>query len=173
MNWVWYERLPESSSDFSEALTDKHGRTHRNFLPAGSMREEVWAKQRKKGNDTLAAPFAELIQKTAQPFISAIHDYVAPQATFYDEKLLLVGEALTLFRPHLALSFNQAALHCLLLEQVMKGETTMRSWKRQVLKYGRRKQLINAAMGDFFIFGGTTFVLSLIRYILSLLSFWR
>jgi hypothetical protein len=173
MNWVWYEKLPESSVDFAEAMTDKDGRIHRNFLPMGLMSGGVWAKQRRKGNEILASPFAELINKTEQPFLSAIHDYAAPQAAFYDDKLLLVGEALALFRPHLALSFNQAALHCILLKKVIKGEINMRSWERQVVKYGRQTQLMNAAMGNFYVFGGMTFALSLIQYIFCRIQFWR
>ena len=137
------------------------------------MREDVWSRQRKRGNEVLAPPFVELINKTNHPFLSAIHDYASPQAAFYGNKLLLVGEALALFRPHLALSFDQAALNCLLLEKAMKGDMTVQSWERRVLQYGRRTRLMNATVGDYFIFGGITFVNSMIRYILSFLPFWR
>ena len=173
LNFVWYAKCAESSPEFAEIMTDKEGRRHRNFLPLRSMREEVWAKQRKRGNEILAPPFVELVNKTNHPFLSAIHDYASPRAAFYDNKLLMVGEALALFRPHLALSFNQAALNCQLLEKAIQGEITIQAWERQVLQYGRRTQLMNIAVGDFFIFGGMAFVKSLVRYILSLLPIWR
>jgi hydroxymethylglutaryl-CoA reductase len=40
----------------------------------------------------------------------------------FDGKLLLVGDALAQFRPHVGSSTNQAALDALLLEKVLKGE---------------------------------------------------
>jgi 2-polyprenyl-6-methoxyphenol hydroxylase-like FAD-dependent oxidoreductase len=54
-------------------------------------------------------------------FVTAISDCISPQASFYDGKLFLVGDALALFRPHVAQSTNQSVLHCLLLEKLLQG----------------------------------------------------
>lgn len=59
-----------------------------------------------RASEVLSPPFLELVRKTANPFISTVRDLAAPRASFYDGKLILVGEALTVYRPHTGISFN-------------------------------------------------------------------
>ena len=113
----------------------------------------------------------EMVQKTTNPAISVIDDYASPRAAFFDAKLLLVGDALALFRPHAALSFNQAAKDCLLLQKVMKGEMDIKKWETQVTRYGATSRALNETMGSLFIHGWLAFSRSLIWYIVSLLPF--
>ena len=140
------------------------------------MRPEIWAKQQAIATACLAAPYAELVNKTTKPFISAVQDCIATQASFCNGKVLLVGDALTLFRPHMALSCNQCAVDCLALEKVMRGEMSVQQWERKVLQYGYRSQLLNIAFGNWFLVGKLEFLASVFRYLFSLLPFqpwWR
>jgi hypothetical protein len=171
-NWVWYSRCAASSPDFAATLTDVDGRVHRNSLPKGKMRPEIWAAQLALGQELLNVPFQELIAKTREPFLSVIHDCAAPRAALFGGRLLLVGDALTTFRPHLAMSFNQAAVDCLAVEKLVKGEMGLVEWERQVVMYGRRMGTAQIAMGDFFVFGGLTFLRSLVKFTLALLTPW-
>jgi len=152
-------------------MTDSEGKMHRNSIPKGKMRDDVWKTQRAYGNQVLNGVFSELINKTSEPFLSVIQDYAAPQAAFFEGKLLLIGDALATFRPHMALSLNQAGLDNLLLEKLMKGEITLKEWERQVVQYGHRTQLMNVAFGNFFLYGGWVFFKSAVAYLLSLLPF--
>ncbi|MCJ1385997.1 hypothetical protein MMC17_009122 [Xylographa soralifera] len=169
VNWVWYTNCPTDSSSFSECLTDISGHQHRNFLPLGKMRPSVWQAQLEHAASSLSAPMLEMVRKTTNPAISVIHDYASPRAVFFDGRLLLVGDALALFRPHAALSFNQAAMDCLLLEKAMKGEMDIKTWEMQVVRYGSRSRAINELMGSFLVYGGLVFVKSLFRCMMSLL----
>lgn len=153
-------------------MTDCDGHRHANMVPIGKVAEDVWAKQRTHGKSVLARPFAELLENTRQPFISAISDSIAPRASFFDGKLLLVGDAFALFRPHIALSTNQAALHCILLEKVLKGEMSLSEWEREVIQYGRKTRLLSIAFGNYSQVGGWTLVKSVIRYCLVLVGQW-
>lgn len=172
MNYVWYCICPESSAEFTELTTGKDGWKHRNFVPLGKVRDEVWAKQKAYAKEVLSPPFWEIIAKTVQPGLSIVHDYSASKAAFFDNKVLIVGEALALFRPHMGLSVNQAALHSLLLEKVMRGEMNVKAWERQVVQYGRQTQLKNEAMGNYYVFWGFPFFYSLLRYALSFIIQW-
>ena len=145
-------------------MTDSNGHHHRNTLPPGKMRPEIWDKQKSYAQSVLARPFAELVEKTTQPFIASISDIIAPRASFFDGKLILVGEALALFRPHVALSANQAALNCLLLKKVLQGEITMKEWERRVLQYGARTRLLSILTGSWTQFGGMRLVVSAVEY---------
>ncbi|RDL41696.1 uncharacterized protein BP5553_01675 [Venustampulla echinocandica] len=171
-NWVWYSKSPpQSSAQYAEIMTDSDGWKHRNSVPKGKMREDVWNAQREYGTKILNSVFVELINKTKEPFLSVIQDFAAPQASFFDGKLLMLGDALAVFRPHMALSLNQAAVDNLLLEKLIKGEITTKSWEKQVVQYGRRNRLINIAFGNFYLYGGLTFAKSVVAYLLSLLPF--
>ena len=134
-------------------MTDNDGHRYRNTLPPGKMRPEIWHKQKSYAQSVLARPFAELVGKTTQPFISSVSDNIVPRASFFGGKLLLVGEALALFRPHIALSANQAAVDCLLLKKALEGEITMKEWERRALNYGARTRLLSILTGNWTQFG--------------------
>ena len=134
-------------------MTDIDGYTHRNTLPIGKMRPEIWTKHKAYGAGVLTPPFLELVNKTTQPFISTVNDCVATQASFFDGKLLVVGEALTLLRPHTGMSFNHAAVSCLLLEKVLKGDINIKQWEEQVLQYREKAMLLSITAGCYFQFG--------------------
>ncbi|MCJ1251741.1 hypothetical protein MMC30_008978 [Trapelia coarctata] len=98
LNYVWYCNYPEDSQEYADLMTDTNGHRHRNTLPMGKMREDIWAKQKAYAIKVLPAPFAELLVKTKHPFISAVGDIASRKAAFHDGKLLLVGDALLPFR---------------------------------------------------------------------------
>lgn len=58
------------------------------------------------------------------------------QAVITIMKVLLVGDAATLLRPHIAYSTNQSAYHTLLTEKLLKGELTTEQWDYQVTTAG-------------------------------------
>jgi hypothetical protein len=87
-------------------MTDTDGHVHHNMVPTGKLRKDIWDRQTGIGKSVLPKHFVELLEKTKQPFVSAVSDSIAPAASFFDGKLILVGDALSLFRPHVALSTN-------------------------------------------------------------------
>ncbi|MCJ1381716.1 hypothetical protein MMC17_004827 [Xylographa soralifera] len=164
LNWVWYWNCAEGSPDLEDILTDSYGNNHHNTIPIGKMREEVWTKQKDYANKHMTPPFAELVNKTTQPFLATVREGSASQAAFLDGKVLLVGDALTTMRPHIASSTNQAALNALLLEKVMKGDLTMAEWERQSLQYGEITALKSVLIGAWTLSGYTATLLALTKY---------
>ncbi|KAI9880733.1 MAG: hypothetical protein M1830_001016 [Pleopsidium flavum] len=147
LNFVWYCNYPEDSEEFQDLMTDNQGQRHRITLPPGKMRPEVWTKQKAHAKEILPAAFADLFVKASQPFIQAITDVISPRAAFFDGQLLLVGDALAGFRPHVASSAAQAAFDAQLLAKVVKGELTMEDWEKQVLDFAQRTSQQGIAMG--------------------------
>ena len=169
-NFVWYFNCPASSSDFKENMTDIDGHLHRSTLPIGKMQPEVWSRHKAYAAQVLTPPFLELVNKTTQPFISTINDCAAPQASFFDGRLLLVGEALTLLRPHTGLSFNHAAVSCLLLEKVLKAEIDIVQWQREVLRYREKTMLLSIVVGCYLQFGllSRSFLFAMVKLVFIL-----
>ena len=145
-------------------MTDSDGHHHHNTLPPGKMRSDIWSKQKTYAESALARPFAELVSKTTEPFISSVSDAITHRASFFDGKLLLVGDALTLFRPHVALSANQAAVDCLQLEKTLSGKISIKQWERKALQYGARTRLLSIMTGNYTQFGGLKFLFSAVEY---------
>ena len=164
LNLVWYCNCPEDSSEFKDARTDVDDHFHRSTLPPGKMREDVWSRQLAYGDQVLPAPYKELMSKITQPFITAISDYAAPQASFFDGKLLLVGDALALFRPHIGSSTNQCAMNCLLLERVLEGRMSLSEWERRVTTHAHVTRLWSIAWGTYYMAWYPTYLLHEMRY---------
>jgi hypothetical protein len=98
-------------------MTDNAGHRHRFTLPPGKMAPSVWAKQMAYARTVFPSPFVELIFKTTSPFVTSISETqmskatVLPSPTTNEPKLLVVGDALSQFRPHIALMSNRKFLN--------------------------------------------------------------
>lgn len=148
-------------------MTDSEGNTHRHTLPIGKMQSKVWANQRAAARSLLPAQLCDLIDQTTQPFISSISDIDISRPSFYDGKLLFVGDALVQFRPHVACSTNQAAVDALLVEKLLKGEIDLSTWERQVLDYAYVTRLRSITWGDWYQVGYGAFCFSKARHLMA------
>lgn len=113
-------------------MTDASGKLHHTQLAPGQVRPEIWEKQKDFAKTLFSNPYLEVLEKIGSPFLHLITDYCSPRASFADGKVLLVGDAATLLRPHIAFSTNQAAYHALLTEKLVQGHLTTEQWEYQV-----------------------------------------
>ncbi|KAL2065586.1 hypothetical protein VTL71DRAFT_3256 [Oculimacula yallundae] len=152
-NWVWYHPLDAKSPSFTEIMTDTSGTLHRNTLPVGGMNLTSWAKYKKFAASEMCAPFADVVEKATQPFITAVSDLACPRAVAMEGRLLIMGEALNLVRPHFALSTTTSAMQTLSLEKVFRGEMSIEQWERRVLYEARLSMLKTNAFGIYMLYG--------------------
>jgi hypothetical protein len=170
LNFVWYYNVSNTSQEYADMMTDSTGCRHHFTIPPGKLAKSVWDKQIAYGKTVLPTPFIELITKTTSPFVTSVSELQMSQATFLhspktkEPKLLVMGDALSQFRPHIALMSNQAALHALLLEKVMVGQISFASWERQVLQYGNETRLLSKVAGTFAQFGGLVTGMAVAEY---------
>jgi 2-polyprenyl-6-methoxyphenol hydroxylase-like FAD-dependent oxidoreductase len=140
--------LEEDSEDFRDAFTDVVGKRHFTTIPRGKMQPRIWAKRQER-RAALLAPLAELLQLTSDPFISAIRELAAPRSVFHDGKLLLVGDAFTLFRPHTASATNLAARQALGLGDLLRGQSNLGEWEKSSLEYAARINALGIAYAEY------------------------
>ena len=104
-NYVWYR--PANQAVLKELMTDADG----NYFPLGIAPNKVaWhhvANARQAARHLLAPQFAEMLEKTAQPFLQPIYDCVSPQMTF--GRVALMGDAAFVARPHVGMGVTKAA----------------------------------------------------------------
>jgi 2-polyprenyl-6-methoxyphenol hydroxylase-like FAD-dependent oxidoreductase len=132
-------------------MTDVDGVQHRQTVPFGKVKPEVWTKQQAYSTVNFAAPIREIVSKIEKPFVTAISDCISPRSAFSDGKLFLVGDALALFRPHAAQSTNQAALHCLQMERLLKKEINLEEYEEKVMEFARNTLLWSREIGTSYL----------------------
>ena len=154
LNWVWYVNYREDSPEHIDLMTDKEGKVHHITLPAGGVRDEVWARQKAYAKEILPPQFAELVERTEVPFIQAITDVIAPSAVLDSGKVLLIGDALAGFRPHTAMSTSQAAMDAVKLAEAInkivegQGMEVLQEWDKEVVKYAKDLQSHGVRIGN-------------------------
>ncbi|KAF4629750.1 hypothetical protein G7Y89_g8403 [Cudoniella acicularis] len=133
LNFLWYTN--ETSETLENIMRDRDGHRHRNIVPAGLIREDVWSEMCDRGKRLLPKPYVEVLNKIPAPFIQVITDFYSPRASFADGRVLLVGDGLALMRPHTAFSTTHAAFDCLQLERYMAKEIDLKRWENEVLNF--------------------------------------
>jgi hypothetical protein len=101
----------------------------------------------------LPTKIAEAVTLTTLPFIQAINEYRSTKATFFHDKVLLVGDALATCRPHSQSSGEQAAVHAVLLHEVLKNRISMREWERKALNFSHTEFFKSKAYGSYWQHG--------------------
>ncbi|KAI0913937.1 FAD binding domain protein [Ustulina deusta] len=131
------------SPELREFFTDIHGKQHHNTVPRGLVQPAVWERVLKSKLPQMVDPFAELLGKTERPFITKINDALCTSPSFYNGHVILVGDALTTFRPHVGAATEQAARHCLAMEKVSNGEKALAAHNREVGIHAKSMWLFN------------------------------
>lgn len=157
INWVWYWNIDEPY-ELNQVLTDIHGYTHAITVASGLVSPEIWKKHLANTLPSLPPPFAELLLKTENPFVTKVNDAICEKASFADGHVVLVGDALATFRPHFALATEQAARHCLALGKVWEGETTIEQWEKEATGWAKGIWLGSRALGSGLIRGWGEFL---------------
>lgn len=150
LNFLWYTN--ESQETLDEILIDGvDGHRHHNIVPAGRVRQDIWESRLAAARaEPLPGPFLEVIQKIRRPFIQVITEFITPQASFEDGRVLLSGDSLSLYRPHTAFSGTQAAFHANSIEDHVAGRISLKNWEERVLRYSRLHWAQSKWFGGFY-----------------------
>ncbi len=149
----------------SSLFTDVDGNVHKNTIGGDLVHPEAWKRQLSTYISEMTPPVAELVSGTNNPFVTKVNDAMCQTPSFYDGRVVLVGDALAAARPHLAMASNQAAMHCQLLFKVWRGEITQKAWDREVMAYGKRVILLSRIIGLLGQGPKSTFLGSIVAYI--------
>lgn len=104
-NFVWYRPAQEGAA-LKDLLTDDQGQ----FYPTGIPPQKVAAQHiqvmRQAAQDLLAPQFAEIVEKTVQPFFQTIYDVLSENIAF--NRVALLGDAAFVARPHCGMGVTKA-----------------------------------------------------------------
>lgn len=104
-NFVWYR--PTTPADLQDLLTDADGVHYQGGIPPHKVSWRHMASMREAAQRMMAPQFAEIVQKTAQPFLQPIYDVCSKQIAF--DRIALMGDASFVARPHIGMGVTKAA----------------------------------------------------------------
>jgi 2-polyprenyl-6-methoxyphenol hydroxylase-like FAD-dependent oxidoreductase len=114
-NFVWYR--PAVGNALNELLTDDDGKVYEGGIPPHKIRWRAIAEVRESAQRLLAPQFAEILQKTAQPFLQPIFDLQSQRLSF--NRVALLGDAAFVARPHVGMGVTKAAEDAMALTQAI------------------------------------------------------
>jgi 2-polyprenyl-6-methoxyphenol hydroxylase-like FAD-dependent oxidoreductase len=104
-NFVWYRPAPEP--ELKRLMTDADGQHHPMGISPNKVAWQQVAAIRQIARERLAPQFAEMLEKTAQPFLQPIYDCATSQMAF--DRVALLGDAAFVARPHVGMGVTKAA----------------------------------------------------------------
>jgi 2-polyprenyl-6-methoxyphenol hydroxylase-like FAD-dependent oxidoreductase len=105
-NFVWYRPASEDA-DLPRLYTGVDGIRRQTPPPPGQLDPQVVAAMRADAARLLAPQFAEIAVRTAEPFVQAIYDLESPRLV--DGRVVLIGDAAFVARPHVGMGVTKAA----------------------------------------------------------------
>jgi 2,6-dihydroxypyridine 3-monooxygenase len=154
-NWVWYRNLAPGAR-FEAVLTDSDGVQRVSSIPPGKVRAAFVDELRAEAMARLPPLLAELVGRTAKPFIQTICDVETPRMVF--GRACLIGDAAFGGRPHLGAGTAKAAVDAWTLGAALaacEGDVgaALAAWEPAQLDIGRDFVAHNRRLGDQFQFG--------------------
>lgn len=118
INWVLYESLEGKDKNFY--FTDKKGNKFQTTVAPDKLGAAQKQHLYQLANSKISAYACEIIYQTPQPFIQFIYDQDIPSYT--KGRILLLGDASVLPRPHVASGATKALEDTLSLSTILKQE---------------------------------------------------
>ncbi len=135
-NWVWYR--PVEAARLPALLTDAEGRRYDMSIPPARMAAAPVATMRAAAAALVAPCFLEVVGLVEQPFIQAIYDLESPRLVF--DRVVLIGDAAFVARPHAGMGATKAALDAVTLARALSAPdpgAALEAWQDERLHYGR------------------------------------
>jgi 2-polyprenyl-6-methoxyphenol hydroxylase-like FAD-dependent oxidoreductase len=125
-NFVWYRAADEHTA-LPALLTDADGELHANGIAPHKVSWRHVAAMREAARALLAPQFAEIVEKTAQPFLQPIHDLASERLAF--GRIALMGDAAFVARPHVGMGVTKAAEDAMALADALAAHgATPAAW---------------------------------------------
>jgi 2,6-dihydroxypyridine 3-monooxygenase len=150
-NWIWYRNVP-SGNQLADLLTDRNGFRAELTVPPGSVQDRHLEALHSAADTELPAPLAELVHRSAEPFIQVIVDLEVPRMAF--GRTCLIGDAAFALRPHIGVGTAKAADDAWQLGKALLGATAsyvpdrLKAWETQQLSVARRAMQRTRAAGQ-------------------------
>ena len=152
-NWVWYRVADERL--LAEIMTDRNGHARGYAIPEGLLADKWIAHLHRDAENLLPLPFRQLVEATAQPFAQAIRDLASDHMV--DGRVVIIGDAAAIPRPHTAASTSKAAANALALANELRAfpddiSAALARWEPDQVALGKYLRRQGSQIGDYLLF---------------------
>ena len=116
-NVVWYRPAAEHGA-LRDLMTDETGEYFPLGIPPHKVARQHVTAMRADAHLLLAPQFAEILDKTDQPFLQPIHDVESQRLAF--DRVALMGDAAFVARPHVGMGVTKAAEDAMALSDCLR-----------------------------------------------------
>ncbi len=138
-NFVWYRPASEHK-ELVSLLTDDDGHHYPTGIPPLKVSWKHIAHMRKVAQEILAPQYAEILEKTAAPFLQAIYDVRSEQIVF--GRIALMGDAAFVGRPHVGMGVTKAGDEAIVIAKHIATHgatpTALNAYSEERLKLGQQ-----------------------------------
>ncbi len=153
-NWVWYRVVDDAQREAIMTGTDGIARSY--SVPEGLL-DARWKVHLYAEAQTLLPPgFRDIVQATKEPFAQAIRDLAVDKMV--KGRVILLGDAASIPRPHTAASTSKAAANALALGEALRAwpddtDRALSVWEKEQISHGKYLRKMGMSMGDRLLFG--------------------
>ncbi|MDO3521461.1 FAD binding domain-containing protein [Ralstonia pseudosolanacearum] len=152
-NWVWY-RVADTRL-LGEIMTDREGRPRGHSIPEGMLDARWVAHLRDDARALLPPAFREIVEATAQPFAQAIRDLASDHMV--SGRVVILGDAASIPRPHTAASTSKAAANALALADALQAlpddvPAALSRWEPEQIALGKALRRQGMEAGNYLLF---------------------
>lgn len=112
------------------------------------MKPEIWQRQIQLAKRMMQPEMVELMEKIKNPFVSIISSIASPRAAYFNNRLFLIGDALSQKQPNTGQGTNLAATDATSLVSMIAGDISPAEWEAQVVKASQRERLKSVAFAS-------------------------
>ncbi|MEM6623943.1 MAG: FAD-dependent monooxygenase [Pseudomonadota bacterium] len=151
-NTVWYRVADDEM--LSDIMIDRDGRQRGFSMPEGKLADRWKQHVQKDAERLLPPPFKAIMQATEEPFAQAIRDLTVD--TMVKGRVILLGDAAFIPRPHTAASTSKAAANALMLGEAVAAfddvDEALARWEPGQLMLGHQLYRQGSSVGDHLLF---------------------
>ena len=152
-NWVWYRTADDNT--LADIMTDKEGRARGFSIPEGKLRDEWVTRVLKDADEFLPPNFRAMVRATEHPFGQAIRDLTVD--AMVKGRVILLGDAAFIPRPHTAASTSKAAFNAIMLAEALQKfsddlNAALQAWEPQQLMLGQQLYRQGTRAGNHLLF---------------------
>lgn len=151
VNFVWYRNV--AADQFAELMTDRNGEFRPTTMPPGLLQDRFSEELNASANASLAPQLCELVVSCTEPFIQAIFDMAVDR--FVYDRVILLGDAATVLRPHVAAGTAKACADAWALRDHLRAvnagadlASALSAWEHEQLGVARTAAERSRKMGE-------------------------
>jgi 2-polyprenyl-6-methoxyphenol hydroxylase-like FAD-dependent oxidoreductase len=152
-NWVWYRVADERM--LGEIMIDRNGDPRGYAVPEGLLADRWGEHLHRDAQKLLPPPFREVVEATRQPFAQAIRDLASDHMVA--GRVVIIGDAAAIPRPHTAASTSKAAANALALADELRASPNevidaLALWEPPQVALGKYLRQQGSQVGDYLLF---------------------